>query len=183
MTRSIANEVSNKAIYAGTEAIVGTAVAPTYMWLGELDITKTQDLVDKAEATGGYFRRVTPKLGVISFAGTYAEDLTFESYPILNQYGLAGGDVATSDANTVPGYTYVQAPSHTIDDIESATLSTASTAWAGVPKASASPSTRSRSTPTTRMASGSGPGRSRSRARKRCRSSLTARSPAPRPRP
>lgn len=122
MTRSIANEVSNKAIYAGTETVVGTAVTPTYMWLGELDITKTQDLVDKAEATGGYFRRVTPKLGVIAFAGTYAEDLTFESYPILNQYGLAGGDVATSDANTVPGYTYVQAPSHTIDDIESATL-------------------------------------------------------------
>lgn len=122
MTRSISNEVSNKAIYAATETVVGTAQTPTYMWLGELSINKTQDLVDKPEATGGYFRRVTPKLGVISFDGTYTEDLTFESYPAINRYGLAPSGTATSDGNTIPGYTRIQAPSHTIDNIQSATL-------------------------------------------------------------
>lgn len=121
MVRFITNEVDSKATYAGTEAVAGTAVAPDYMWPGELNISKTANLrTDNKEATGGYDRDVTPALEIPSYSGTYAEDLTFETLPMQLQYAVktgAAGVAAGTDA-----YEYAKSPSFNVDDIDSATL-------------------------------------------------------------
>ena len=122
MVWTIGNEVGNKAAYAGTEAVTGTPVAATHQWLGELSITKTQDLVTAEEATGGYHRQVTPQLGLPTFAGTYAENLTFESLPIHMQYALKAGAAGVGDSETVEGFTYAKSPDFNRDDIASATV-------------------------------------------------------------
>lgn len=118
MTQWIPNEDGNRAVYATTDTASPTFPAPTFMLLGDLAITKTQDLVDKEEATGGYLRAVTPQLGLPTFAGTYGEDLTFESLSILARYAIKGGDGAVTDGNTTPGYDRTKAPAHKTDDID-----------------------------------------------------------------
>lgn len=119
---TVANEVALKKVLVGTETVVGTAVTPDYRWLGELAITKDVPRIDKPQATGGYHRRVTPRLGVASFAGTYGEDLTFESLAEHLQYWIKEGATGTTDGETIPGYTYTKSPSFAVDDIASATV-------------------------------------------------------------
>lgn len=122
MTWTIGNEVGNKAAYAGTEAVVGTPAPATHQWLGTLDITKTQDLVTTRESTGGYHGQVSPKLGLPTFAGSYTENLTFESLPIQMQYALKAGAVGVGDGEDVEGFVYAKSPSFNRDDIDSASV-------------------------------------------------------------
>lgn len=122
MTWTIGNEVGNKAAYAATETTTGTPAPATHQWLGTLDITKTQDLVTTREATGGYHGQANPQLGLPTFAGTYAESLTFESLPIHMQYAIKEGAVGVGDGNTVEGYEYAKSPSFNLDDVDSATV-------------------------------------------------------------
>lgn len=122
MTWTIGNEVGNKAAYAGTESVPGTPVAATHQWLGVLNITKTQDLVETEEATGGYHRRVNPQLGLPTFAGTYTENLTFESLPIHMQYALKSGAIGIGDGEDEEGFVHAKSPDFNIDDIASATV-------------------------------------------------------------
>lgn len=119
---TVANEVSQKKVLAGIETSVGTAATPDHRWLGDLSITKTADLVEREEATGLYDRMVNPRVGVATFAGTYAEDLAFENLPQHVRLWIVGGDNAVSDTETTPGYVRTQSPSGTADNIESATL-------------------------------------------------------------
>lgn len=123
MTRYITNEVDAKATYAGTEATPGVAVAPDYLWPGELAITKTADLkTDNPQATGGYDRDVTPELDLPTYSGTYAEDLTFETLPMQLQYAVKTGATGVLVGGSSGAYEYVKAPSFAQDDIDSATL-------------------------------------------------------------
>ena len=121
-TSTVRNEVGNQEVLVGTEAIVGTAVTPDYRWMGEFAATKSQPRVDKPIATGGYFRRVSPRRGVVTFAGTYGEDLTFESLAQHLQYWLKSGAAGVSDGETIPGYVHSKSPSFAADDIASATV-------------------------------------------------------------
>ena len=121
-TSTVANEVGNKKTLVGTEAVVGTAVTPDYRWMGEFAATKSRPKVDKPQATGGYHRHVTPRHGVSTFAGTYAEDLTFESLAEHLQYWIKAGAAGVSDAETTPGYLHEKTPSFAVDDIASATV-------------------------------------------------------------
>lgn len=119
---TVPNEVANKVVLRGTEVVLGTAVTPTARWLGELAITKDQSVVDRQEATGGYHRKVNPRLGTATFAGTYAEDLAFENFPDHQRYWIASGGTGVSDAETTPGYVYTKSPAFATDDIDSATV-------------------------------------------------------------
>jgi hypothetical protein len=119
---TVPNEVANKKVLAGVETIPGTAVTPTTYWLGELAITKSADLADRMDATGGYDRRVTPRMSPATFSGTYAEDLAFENLPRTVRYWLVGDTVGVSDAETTPGYVYTQSPAFATDNIDTATL-------------------------------------------------------------
>ena len=120
--RSIPNEVANQVIYAGTETVPGTAAAATYRWTGTLAVSKSQPLNRTEETTGGVDRLVTPRRQRATLSGTYAEPLTFESLPMLMQYGLRSGKTGVSDGNTTPGYTYDKSPASIEDDIATATL-------------------------------------------------------------
>jgi hypothetical protein len=122
VSSTVPNEVANKKVLAGTETIPGTGVTPTAYWLGELAITKTADLADRMDATGGYDRRVTPRQSPAVFAGTYAEDLAFENLPRTVRYWLVGDTVGVSDSESIPGYVYTQSPAFALDNIDTATL-------------------------------------------------------------
>ena len=122
VSSTVPNEVANKKVLAGTETVPGTAVTPTAYWLGDLSITKTADLADRMDATGGYDRRVTPRMSPATFSGTYAEDLAFENLPRTVRYWLVGDTVGVSDAETTPGYVYTQSPAFASDTIDTATL-------------------------------------------------------------
>jgi hypothetical protein len=119
---TVPNEVANKKVLAGVETIPGTAVTPTTYWLGELAVTKTADLADRMDATGGYDRRVTPRMSPATFSGTYAEDLAFENLPRTVRYWLVGDTVGVSDGESIPGYVYTQSPAFATDNIDTATL-------------------------------------------------------------
>lgn len=90
----IPNEVHNRQALAGYETTPGEAVTPTFRLPGEYQSSMDFTDVSKAEATGGLDRRVTPRRGRPTFAGTYAEDMSFDLFPRLMRVGLVGGDPA-----------------------------------------------------------------------------------------
>jgi hypothetical protein len=119
---TVQNETASKKILAYREAVYGVAGTPTSRWMGDLSITKTADLAEREEMTGGYDRMVSPRQQPATFAGTYAEDLSFENFPQHLQYWIKGGVVGATDGETTPGYLHTYAPTFNRDDIDSATL-------------------------------------------------------------
>lgn len=118
----IPNEVANQATYAAIESSPGTFTAPTHRWPGTLTINETADLREVEEATGGYYREVDPELGLPTFSGTYAESLTFETFPIHGRLNVEGGGTGVLVGGSTGAYEYVQTPAFARDDIESASL-------------------------------------------------------------
>lgn len=119
---TVANEVASKKVLAYREAVYGVAGTPTSRWMGDLSITKTADLAEREEMTGGYDRMVSPRQQPAVFAGTYAEDLSFENFPQHLQYWIKGGVTGVTDGETVPGYLHTYVPTFNRDDIASASL-------------------------------------------------------------
>lgn len=115
----IPNEEALKTVLIGTELIPGTAVVPTARLLGQFSATPGRGAIRRsAESTGGYDRTVATRRAQGEPSGSYAEDLTYESYPTVMRYGVKGGGAGVSDANAVPGYTYAKSPSFAVDDID-----------------------------------------------------------------
>lgn len=119
---TVLNETASKKVLAYREAVYGVAGTPTSRWMGDLSITKTADLAEREEMTGGYDRMVSPRQQPAVFAGTYAEDLSFENFPQHLQYWIKGGVTGVSDTETTPGYVHTYAPTFARDDIASASL-------------------------------------------------------------
>lgn len=119
---TVLNETASKKVLAYREAVYGVAGTPTSRWMGDLSITKTADLAEREEMTGGYDRMVSPRQQPAVFAGTYAEDLSFENFPQHLQYWIKGGVTGVSDTETTPGYVHTYAPTFAADDIASASL-------------------------------------------------------------
>lgn len=117
MTRYIPNETSNRKLFVGTEASQGVPVTPDYRLLGTFTATEDAPLNRQLETTGGYDRYTTPKRTASTFAGSYAESLTYQSLPMLMQYGLRRGAAGVTDGNATPGYTYAKSPNFDTDDI------------------------------------------------------------------
>lgn len=119
---TVANEVASKKTLAYREVVYGVPGTPTGRWMGDLAITKTADLADREEMTGGYDRMVSPRQQPAVFAGTYAEDLSFENFPQHLQYWIKGGVTGVTDGETTPGYLHTYRPTFGRDDIASASL-------------------------------------------------------------
>lgn len=118
----IPNEVANQATYAAIEPSPGVFTAPDHRWPGTLTINETADLREVEEATGGYYREVDPELGLPTFSGTYAESLTFETFPIHGRLNVQGGDAPTAVSGATGAYEREQTPAFARDDIDSASL-------------------------------------------------------------
>ncbi|MDQ3541807.1 MAG: hypothetical protein M3440_14095, partial [Chloroflexota bacterium] len=122
MVRYIPNEVSQVQVVAGFEAERGVAVVPDFRLLGEFSASKSQALNRKEETTGGYVRMVTPRKELPSYAGTYGEDLNFETFPQLLRAAIKGGDTGTLVTGSTAVYDYSKSPSKQVDDIETMTV-------------------------------------------------------------
>jgi hypothetical protein len=116
------NSVALKRGYFGTEAIAGTAVAPTYRVYADLMLEKSREMADREEYGGTLFADYTPLFGPWEIDGTMEQPLTYEDLAIFPRYSLKGGGTGTSDANPTPGYLYTRAPHATALDIDTATI-------------------------------------------------------------
>jgi hypothetical protein len=110
MRSDIQNETALRKVQIGKETVLGTAVTPTAKLGGMLNITEDRPLVDKAARDGTFGVAKNPKFGTRTFGGTYDDELSFEDFPILLQYGVAVAPTAVDDANTVHGYTRAYRP-------------------------------------------------------------------------
>lgn len=115
---AIPNERQLVRAFLGTEAFLGTLVAPTYKIYGDLRLVRSRPLADRKEYAGTRFAKYTAVRGAVSVDGTYVQPLTYEDLPILGRYGLVGGGTGVTDGNPTPGYTYTQQPSATKFDID-----------------------------------------------------------------
>jgi len=119
----IPNEAALQTVLIGTETRPGVAVTPTARLQGEFSATPGSGAIRRSvDATGGYDRTATLRRAQADPDGSYAEDLTYESFPTLMRYGVKGGGTGVSDANATPGYTYAKSPSFSTDDIDTATI-------------------------------------------------------------
>lgn len=118
----IPNEVNNNAAYAAIETSPGVFTAPDHRWPGTLTINETADLREVEEATGGYYREVDPELGLPTFAGTYSESLTFETFPVHGRLNVISGGDGVAVAGATGAYEYEQSPAFARDDMDTATL-------------------------------------------------------------
>lgn len=117
----IPNSVQRKVIFAGSEAVRGTAVAPDYKWYGELVVNRNPQTARRQEYDGTYGAgRIL--FGPDDLDGTYSTPLSFQQLANLARYGVAGGVAGVTDGETTPGFTYAYEPNQTADDLESATL-------------------------------------------------------------
>lgn len=119
---SIANERQLARNYWGTEAILGTSVAPTFRKYADLRLNRTRALADRNEFAGTFFKDYTAVRGAVVVDGTFAETLTYEDLPIDLRYSVQGGVTGVTDGAATPGYTYTQTPSPTRKDIDFATV-------------------------------------------------------------
>jgi len=119
----IPNEAALQTVLIGTEVQPGVAVVPTARLLGEWSASPGRGAVRRStDATGGYDRTATVRRQSADPDGSYAEDMTFESYPTLMRYAVKGGGTGTSDGNATPGYSYAKSPSFAADDTDTATI-------------------------------------------------------------
>jgi hypothetical protein len=118
----IPNVTQKRRILAGTEAVRGTAVTPEFKLYGAMQINRRTPLQDREEYAGTYDVDYTPVYGPAEIDGTYAVPLSYEDLALLPRYAVGAAPTPTSDAETVPGFTYLYEPSPSTDDIESATV-------------------------------------------------------------
>lgn len=119
---NVGNESALATVLIGTETTPGVAVAPTARLLGDFTAAPGRGAIRRSEdSTGGYDRTVTIRRGQADPSGAYAEDMTFESFPMLMRYAVRGGGTGVSDGNSVPGYTYAKSPTFSADDIDTFT--------------------------------------------------------------
>jgi hypothetical protein len=110
MRSDIQNETALRKVQIGKETTLGTAVTPTAKLGGMLNVTQDRPLVDKAARDGTFGVAKNPKFGTRSFGGTYDDELSYEDFPILLQYGVAVAPSATDDGEAVHGYTRAYRP-------------------------------------------------------------------------
>ena len=104
--------------YAGTEAVLGTFVTPTFRQYGDLRLTRTRPLADRNEYAGTVFGRYSKVRGAAAVDGTWAQPLSFEDLAINTRYAILGGGAGVTDGETTPAYTYERIPSPTRVDID-----------------------------------------------------------------
>lgn len=120
--RNVNNESALATVLVGTETVPGVAVTPTARLLGDFTAAPGRGAIRRSEdTTGGYDRTVTIRRGQADPSGSYAEDLTFESFPMLMRWSVRGGGTGTSDGAATPGYTYAKSPNFSVDDVDSFT--------------------------------------------------------------
>jgi hypothetical protein len=105
MTSTIQNEVELQKVQVGTEAVLGTAVTPTFKLYGNLVINRDRPLTAKPTRDGTFAVASNVKFGLTSFDGQYDDELSFEDAAILPRYGISPPPTAVSDGNPTPGYT------------------------------------------------------------------------------
>lgn len=120
MVYHVPNETSARRLYVKTEAERGVAVVPDTQLIADLTITPRGGALRRTEeATGGFDRMATPSRGEPTYGGNLSTILTFETAPQIARWWLVGGaDPATSAGGA---YTYRQAPSFDVDDIDAFT--------------------------------------------------------------
>lgn len=121
-SRYIPNETSNRVLYAGFENPAGTDTTPDFRLTGEFAASESSALNRDPEVTGGYDRMATPKKTPSTFSGTYAEKLTYETFPQLLRAGVRAGDAGVLVPSTAAVYEYDKAPTFDRDDIEAMTV-------------------------------------------------------------
>lgn len=120
--RNVPNESALATVLIGTETTPGVAVTPTARLLGDFTAAPGRGAIRRSEdSTGGYDRTATIRRGQEDPSGSYAEDMTFESYPMLMRYSVKGGGTGTSDGAATPGYTYTKSPTFNADDVDTFT--------------------------------------------------------------
>jgi len=122
MPVNVNNEQALSVVLFGTETIPGQAVTPTGRLFGEFVSTKNRALRRREEATGLYDRFVSPSREQATYAGTYGEDLTYESFPALLRYAVKSGGTGSLVGGSTAAYQYVKSPSGSVDDIDSMTV-------------------------------------------------------------
>lgn len=110
MPSTIQNETLLRKVQIGKETTIGTAVTPTAKMGGVLNVTQDRPLVDKPARDGTYGVARNPKFGNRTFGGTYEDELSFEDWAILLQYGVAVAPAGVSDGQTTPRYLYDYKP-------------------------------------------------------------------------
>lgn len=118
---NIPNETSNQVLYAGFEDVPGVAATPDFRLKGDFAASEEAALDRAPEVTGGYDRFATPRQGPSTFAGTYGENLTYETLPQLMRAGLRSG-AAGVQVGGAAAYQYTKAPRFDRDDVESMTV-------------------------------------------------------------
>jgi hypothetical protein len=118
----MANDDALRRVQAGFESVRGVAVTPDFKLYGAMAITEDRPLVDVPEYDGSYDGDIDPVYGPYTYGGTYSQALTYEDFPILNEFGVKGGVTAVSDGEGVPGYLWTYEPSRFVDDLASATV-------------------------------------------------------------
>lgn len=123
MPMYIPNETDQKAAYIATEQTPGVAVKPTQRLRGVWTSSDAgRALTRKTVATGGYDRFTTIEREASDPQGSYEEDLSFESFPLMLRYGVAGLDGGVSDSAATPGYTYTLRPDFDADTVDTFTV-------------------------------------------------------------
>lgn len=116
------NDDALRRIQAGFEAVRGVAVTPDFKLYGNLNLTEDRQLVEVPEYDGSYDGDVDPVFSPYTYGGTYAQNLTYEDFPVLMELGVAGGKSGVSDSETPAGYLWTHEPSRFVDDLASLTV-------------------------------------------------------------
>lgn len=124
MSVQIPNESQLRRTQAGTHAPAnrGLAVTPTFKLYGDMQVNRAQPLADYTEYDGSFDADILPVRGAVTVDGTYAQNLTYEDFPILLRYGVKGQVAGVTDGQSTPGFTYTYAGTASRDDIDVATV-------------------------------------------------------------
>lgn len=106
----IPNSIQLERAYAGTEAIAGVPVDPTFRLYGRLALKEARRLGSRQEYNGTFFPHITPVRGPIEVSGTYEQSLTYEDLAILPRYSMAPGTSPVTDGESTPGYVSAYEP-------------------------------------------------------------------------
>lgn len=110
---TLKNEESLKQVLVGKETVTGTFATPTDRWYGDVQITRQRPLNTRPERRRSRDGMRNPKFGVVSYSGTYSDDLAFETAPEYLQFGIHVAPAGVSDSESTPGYTYTYEPDDT----------------------------------------------------------------------
>lgn len=118
---NVPNEVGLEEFMIATEAIPGTFAVPIRRMTQQFDAQPgVGELIVGQDVTGGYNRTARARRGTKDPSGSLGGrgDLTFQELAMFARYFIRGGVTGTSDAETIPGYTFDFSNLPNADDIQ-----------------------------------------------------------------